>query len=188
MYSLMALEFLVLLYLAARLLFGDDREGVDVVDLAIASMSGSTSQPNLNSTVASLQHTPRDTRLDLEALKALGVKLEFILTSPLLRAAQTAGAVAELHGDAAIEAADVALLSNDLTKVTEALNTFKKVMTYANTDYSALTWDAAAQYLVDGKGAIAAKETSAIEKVAPAGEANAGLTMKKMAGIEDHDL
>ena len=33
-----------------------------VVDLAIASMSGSTSQPNLNSIVAALQHTPRDTR------------------------------------------------------------------------------------------------------------------------------
>jgi pyruvate carboxylase len=41
---------------------------VDVVDLAIASMSGSTSQPNLNSIVAALQHTPRETMLDLEAL------------------------------------------------------------------------------------------------------------------------
>jgi pyruvate carboxylase len=42
--------------------------GVDIVDLALASMSGSTSQPNLNSIVAALQHTPRDTGLDLEAL------------------------------------------------------------------------------------------------------------------------
>ncbi|MEA3186647.1 MAG: pyruvate carboxylase, partial [Chthoniobacter sp.] len=42
--------------------------GVDVVDLAVSSMSGSTSQPNLNSIVAALQHTPRDTGLDLEAL------------------------------------------------------------------------------------------------------------------------
>ncbi len=42
--------------------------GVDVVDLALASMSGSTSQPNLNSIVAALQHTPRETKLDLEAL------------------------------------------------------------------------------------------------------------------------
>jgi pyruvate carboxylase len=42
--------------------------GVDVVDLAIASMSGSTSQPNLNSIVAALRHTPRDTGLDLAAL------------------------------------------------------------------------------------------------------------------------
>jgi pyruvate carboxylase len=41
---------------------------VDVVDLAIASMSGSTSQPNLNSIVAALAHTPRDTGLDLAAL------------------------------------------------------------------------------------------------------------------------
>ncbi len=42
--------------------------GVDVVDLALASMSGSTSQPNLNSIVAALQHMPRDTGLDLPAL------------------------------------------------------------------------------------------------------------------------
>ena len=35
--------------------------GADVVDLAIASLSGSTSQPNLNSIVAALQRTPRDT-------------------------------------------------------------------------------------------------------------------------------
>jgi pyruvate carboxylase len=42
--------------------------GVDVVDLALASMSGSTSQPNLNSVVAALRQTPRDTGLDLDAL------------------------------------------------------------------------------------------------------------------------
>ena len=42
--------------------------GVDVADGAIASMSGATSQPNLNSIVAALQHTPRDTGLDLDAL------------------------------------------------------------------------------------------------------------------------
>ncbi len=38
--------------------------GVDVADAAIASMSGGTSQPNLNCIVAALQHTPRDTGLD----------------------------------------------------------------------------------------------------------------------------
>ena len=42
--------------------------GVDVADAAIASMSGGTSQPNLNSIVESLRHTPRDTQLDAEAL------------------------------------------------------------------------------------------------------------------------
>jgi pyruvate carboxylase len=42
--------------------------GVDVVDLALASMSGSTSQPNLNSIVAALEHTNRETGLDLHVL------------------------------------------------------------------------------------------------------------------------
>ena len=42
--------------------------GVDIADLAIASMSGSTSQPCMNSIVAALQGTKRDTGLDLEAL------------------------------------------------------------------------------------------------------------------------
>jgi pyruvate carboxylase len=42
--------------------------GVDIADLAIASMSGSTSQPCMNSLVAALKGTKRDTGLDLEAL------------------------------------------------------------------------------------------------------------------------
>jgi pyruvate carboxylase len=42
--------------------------GVDVADAAVAAMSGGTSQPNLNSIVAALRHTPRDTGLDCEAL------------------------------------------------------------------------------------------------------------------------
>ncbi len=52
---------------AASVLQASD-SGVDVVDLAIASMSGSTSQPNLNSVVAALEHTPRATHLDLGSL------------------------------------------------------------------------------------------------------------------------
>jgi pyruvate carboxylase len=42
--------------------------GVDIADGAVASMSGGTSQPNLNAIVASLRNTPRDTELDLEML------------------------------------------------------------------------------------------------------------------------
>ena len=42
--------------------------GVDVADAAVAAVSGGTSQPNLNSIVEALRHTPRDTRLDIEAL------------------------------------------------------------------------------------------------------------------------
>ena len=52
---------------AASVLQASDA-GVDVVDLAIASMSGSTSQPNMNSIVAALQNTPRETGLDLDTL------------------------------------------------------------------------------------------------------------------------
>ncbi len=42
--------------------------GVHVADGAISSMSGATSQPNLNSIVAALAHTRRETGLDLDAL------------------------------------------------------------------------------------------------------------------------
>ena len=42
--------------------------GAHVADGAIASMSGQTSQPNLNSIVAALAHTKRDPGLDFEAL------------------------------------------------------------------------------------------------------------------------
>jgi pyruvate carboxylase len=52
---------------AASVLQASDA-GVDIVDLALAAWSGSTSQPNLNSVVAALQHTPRETGLDLDAL------------------------------------------------------------------------------------------------------------------------
>jgi pyruvate carboxylase len=55
---------------AASLLRAADA-GVDIVDGALSSMSGTTSQPNLNSMVAALQHTDRDSGLDLPALDHL---------------------------------------------------------------------------------------------------------------------
>jgi glucose/mannose transport system substrate-binding protein len=39
-------------------------------------------------------------------------------------------------------------------KVTEALETFKRMLTYANTDHAALTWDEAGQYIIGAKGAM----------------------------------
>jgi pyruvate carboxylase len=54
--------------------------GVHVADAAIASMSGTTSQPNLNSLVAALQNTPRDTGLDLEALNTCADYWETVRT------------------------------------------------------------------------------------------------------------
>ena len=44
--------------------------GVDIADGAIGAMSGLTSQPNLNSMVAALANTPRDSGLELDALNA----------------------------------------------------------------------------------------------------------------------
>ena len=44
------------------------RAGVDIVDLAMASMSGSTSQPNLNSVCASLANSELDPQLDFDTL------------------------------------------------------------------------------------------------------------------------
>jgi len=57
--------------IAAASVLSAAEAGVDIADLAIASMSGSTSQPNLNSIVAALQFTKRDTGLDLAALNEL---------------------------------------------------------------------------------------------------------------------
>lgn len=42
--------------------------GVDVVDVALSSMSGLTSQPNFNSMVALLEGHPRDNPIDLDSL------------------------------------------------------------------------------------------------------------------------
>ena len=39
--------------------------GVDIVDGALQTMSGLTSQPSLNAIVEALRHTERDTNIDL---------------------------------------------------------------------------------------------------------------------------
>ncbi|MEZ4961505.1 MAG: pyruvate carboxylase [Saprospiraceae bacterium] len=44
--------------------------GVDVVDVALASMSGLTSQPNFNSLVSALEGHPRENPIDLASLNA----------------------------------------------------------------------------------------------------------------------
>src|SRR5258708_5532498 len=83
---------------SASVLEANDAQ-VDIVDLAVASMSGSTSQPNLNSIVAALQHGPRDTGLDLEALNEFSdyweqVRLAY---SPFDTAPQAGSAEVYLH-------------------------------------------------------------------------------------------
>jgi pyruvate carboxylase len=53
---------------AASVLKASDA-GVDAADGATSAMSGTTSQPNLDSVVHALAHTPRDTGLDPDALR-----------------------------------------------------------------------------------------------------------------------
>lgn len=83
---------------AASVLMAADA-GVDVVDLALASMSGSTSQPNLNSVVAALLRTKRDTGLDLDALNELSDYWEVVRTyyQPFDTAPRTGSAEVYLH-------------------------------------------------------------------------------------------
>ncbi|WP_066588850.1 pyruvate carboxylase [Cellulomonas timonensis] len=49
-------------------LFAAVEAGVDAVDVASAAMAGTTSQPPMSALVAGLEHTPRDTGLDLRAV------------------------------------------------------------------------------------------------------------------------
>jgi pyruvate carboxylase len=45
--------------------------GIDAIDLATDAMSGTTAQPCLGSVVEALRHTPRDTGLDVEAIRQI---------------------------------------------------------------------------------------------------------------------
>ena len=54
--------------------------GVDAVDAAMDSMSGTTSQPCLGSIVEALRHTERDTGLDPEAIRQLSFYWEAVRT------------------------------------------------------------------------------------------------------------
>jgi pyruvate carboxylase len=73
--------------------------GVNIVDLAIASMSGSTSQPNLNSVAEALRHSSRDTRLDAETLQEFSDYWEKVreVYAPFDTAPKTGSAEVYLH-------------------------------------------------------------------------------------------
>ena len=83
---------------AASILKASDA-GVHVCDAALASMSGTTSQPNLNSLVAALDHTPRATGLDLEALNRCSDYWETVRTHylPFDSGPKTGSAEVYLH-------------------------------------------------------------------------------------------
>ncbi len=73
--------------------------GVHVADAAISSMSGTTSQPNLNSIVAALGHTDRETTLNLDALNRCSDYWETVRTyyAPFDEAPKTGTADVYLH-------------------------------------------------------------------------------------------
>jgi pyruvate carboxylase len=83
---------------AASILFAAEA-GVDVADAAISSMSGSTSQPNLNSLVAALEHTPRASGLDQESLDAFADYWEGVraVYAPFDTSPRTGSAEVYLH-------------------------------------------------------------------------------------------
>ena len=64
---------------AATLVKGGEA-GIDIIDAAVAAVSGSTSQPNLNTIVGSLKATERDTELDSQALGDCSLYWETVRT------------------------------------------------------------------------------------------------------------
>ena len=73
--------------------------GVDIADAAISAFSGSTSQPNLNSLVAALQHTRRDSGLNLDTLNEFSDYWEGVREcyAPFDTAPKTGSAEVYLH-------------------------------------------------------------------------------------------
>jgi len=73
--------------------------GVHVADGAISSMSGTTSQPNLNSIVAALAHTDRDSGLNFEALNRCSDYWETVRTyyAPFDEAPKSGSADVYIH-------------------------------------------------------------------------------------------
>jgi pyruvate carboxylase len=85
--------------IAAASVLSAAEAGVDIVDLAIASMSGSTSQPNMNSIVAALQFTKRDPKVDLDTLNEFSDYWEQVRTyyTPFDTAPKAGSAEVYLH-------------------------------------------------------------------------------------------
>lgn len=73
--------------------------GADIADMALASMSGSTSQPNLNSVCAAMRGQERDPGLDIQALNDFSDYWEEVLThyEPFYSAPRSGTAEVYLH-------------------------------------------------------------------------------------------
>ncbi len=73
--------------------------GVDIADMALASMSGSTSQPNLNSVAAAMHGQERDPAIDIQSLNEFSDYWEEVLThyEPFYSAPRSGTAEVYLH-------------------------------------------------------------------------------------------
>ena len=77
--------------------------GADIVDAAIDSMSGLTSQPNMGAIVAALEHTDKSASLDSEAIRVISsyweeVREQYAAFEPAIRAGASEVYVHEMPG------------------------------------------------------------------------------------------
>ncbi len=77
--------------------------GADIVDTAIDSMSGLTSQPNMGAIVASLEHTDKSTNLNAEAIRVISgyweeVREQYTAFEPPIRSGASEVYVHEMPG------------------------------------------------------------------------------------------
>lgn len=77
--------------------------GADIVDAAIDSMSGLTSQPNMGAVAASLEHTDKSTDLDTEAIRVISgyweeVREQYTAFEPPIRSGASEVYVHEMPG------------------------------------------------------------------------------------------
>ncbi len=77
--------------------------GVDIVDTAIDSMSGLTSQPNMGAVVAALEHTENSTGLDAESIRVISsyweeVREQYAAFEPAIRSGASEVYVHEMPG------------------------------------------------------------------------------------------
>ena len=76
---------------------------VDIIDAAIDSMSGLTSQPNMGAIVASLEHTDKSTDLDAEAIRVISsyweeVREQYSAFEPAIRSGASEIYIHEMPG------------------------------------------------------------------------------------------
>ena len=77
--------------------------GVDIVDTAIDSMSGLTSQPNMGAVVAALEHTENSTGLDADSIRVISsyweeVREQYAAFEPAIRSGASEVYVHEMPG------------------------------------------------------------------------------------------